>query len=64
MTGRERKKHNQLVITVATALIIMCLAFIAMFVHAANEQSFLVVFVIAFVIAIVIIFFTAKDMLK
>lgn len=64
MTKRERKKYNQIVITVATILIVMCLAFIAMFVHAANEQSFLIVFVIAFVIAITIIFFTAKDMLK
>ena len=64
MTSRERKKYNQIVITVATILILMCLAFIAMFVKAANEQSFLVVFVVAFVIAIAIIFFTAKDMLK
>lgn len=64
MTGREKKKYNQIVITVATILIVMCLIFIAMFIHAANEQSFLVVFVIAFVIAIAIIFFTAKDMLK
>lgn len=64
MTGRERKKYNQRVITVATILIAMCLAFVGMFIHAANEQSFLVVFVVAFVVAIVIIFFTAKDMLK
>lgn len=64
MTGREKKKYNQIVITVATILIVMCLIFIAMFIHAANEQSFLVVFVVAFVIAIAIIFFTAKDMLK
>lgn len=64
MSGSNRKKHNQMVITIATVLIVMCLIFIAMFIHAANEQSFLVVFVVAFVIAIAIIFFTAKDMLK
>lgn len=64
MPGNNRKKHNRMVITVATLLILLCLAFIAMFIHAANEQSFLVVFVVAFVIAITIIFFTAKDMLK
>lgn len=64
MPGNNRKKHNRMVITVATLLILLCLTFIAMFIHAANEQSFLVVFVVAFVIAITIIFFTAKDMLK
>lgn len=64
MIPRNKKLHNRVVITVASLLIIMCLVFISLLIHAANEQSFLVVFVLAFVAAIVIIFFMAKDMLK
>lgn len=64
MKKSEIKKHNRRVILGATILIAACLMFIALFIHAASSQSFLVVFVLAFVIAIVIIFFTAKDMLK
>lgn len=64
MKRSKVKKHNRMVITVATLLTLLCLIFIAMLIHAAANQSFLVVFVLAFVIAIVIIFFTAKDMLK
>lgn len=64
MISNNKKLHNRIVITVASILIIMCLVFIRLLIHAANEQSFLVVFVLAFVAAIVIIFFMAKDMLK
>lgn len=64
MEGNKRKKYNRVVISVAVLLTLMCLAFIAMLLKAATEQSFLVVFVLAFVIAIIIIFFAAKDMLK
>lgn len=64
MNGRQRKKYNQMVKIIASLLILLCLAIIGIIIDAANEQSFLVVFVVAFVIAIVIIFFTAKDMLK
>lgn len=64
MTKNTKKNYNRTVITIASILILLCLIFIGMFLKAANDQSFLVVFVLAFVIAIVIIFFTAKDMLK
>lgn len=64
MNGRQRKKYNNTVKIIASLLILLCLAIIGIILDAANEQSFLVVFVVAFVIAIVIIFFTAKDMLK
>lgn len=64
MTKNNRKNYNRMVISIASVLILMCLIFIAMFLKAANDQSFLVVFVVAFVVAIVIIFFSAKDMLK
>ena len=60
----NRKKYNRMIITIAVMLILLCIVFIAMLIKAATEQSFLVVFVFAFLIAIVIIFFTAKDMLK
>jgi Na+/melibiose symporter-like transporter len=50
--------------SVATLLIALCIGFIVLLVKAANQQSFLVVFVVAFIIAILIIFFTAKDSLK
>lgn len=64
MNGRKRKNYNRMVKTIASLLILLCLAIIGIIIDAASEQSFLVVFVVAFVIAIVIIFFTAKDMLK
>jgi uncharacterized membrane protein len=64
MTGSNRKNYNRMIIAIAALLIILCLVFIAMLLEAANSQSFLVVFVLAFVFAIVVIFFTAKDMLK
>lgn len=64
MAGNNRKKYNRVVISGATLLTLMCLAFIVMLLEAATERSFLVVFVLAFVIAIIIIFFVAKDMLK
>lgn len=64
MNSKQRKKHNRIVKIVAAILIAMCLLFIALILRAAETQSYLVVFVVAFIVAIVIIFFTAKDMLK
>lgn len=64
MASSKKKKYNRFVITVASVLTALCLIFIAMLLEAANDHSFLVVFVLAFLIAIIIIFFTAKDMLK
>ena len=63
-TKKQNRMFNRVIITIAVLLILMCLFFIGVILKAANDQSFLVVFVLAFAIAIVIIFFTAKDMLK
>jgi uncharacterized membrane protein len=59
-----REKHNRMVKIIAGILIAICVAFIGMLLQAANEKSFLVVFVLAFIVAIAIIVFTARDMLK
>ena len=64
MAKNSRKKYNRMVISIASLLVVVCLIFIGMLLNAANERSYLVVFVLAFVLAILIIFFTAKDMLK
>lgn len=64
MNSKQKKNFNLMVKIIAGILIAMCLVFIGLILNAAEEQSFLVVFVVAFIVAIVIIFFTAKDMLK
>lgn len=61
-TAAER--HNRMVKIIAGILIAICIAFIVMLLQAANERSFLVVFVLAFIVAIAIIIFTALDMMK
>lgn len=64
MNGRQKKNYNRTVKIIASLLILLCLVLIGIVINSASEQSFVMVFVVPLVIAIVIIFFTAKDMLK
>ncbi|MCR5704724.1 MAG: hypothetical protein K6G85_08880 [Eubacterium sp.] len=59
-----REKHNQMVKILAGILILMCVVFIGLLVHAAEQRSFLVVFVLPCIIAIAIIVFVARDNMK
>ncbi len=59
-----REKHNRLVKIIAGILIAICITFIVLLLQAADQRSFLVVFVLPCIIAIAIIIFTARDMMK
>ena len=59
-----REKHNQIVKILAGLLILMCVVFIGLLVQAAEQRSFLIVFVLPFLIAIAIIVFVARDNMK
>ena len=59
-----REKHNRLVKVIAGILIAICIVFIVLLLQAADQRSFLVVFVLPCIIAIAIVIFTARDMMK
>ncbi|MCR5736235.1 MAG: hypothetical protein K6G64_01130 [Eubacterium sp.] len=59
-----REKHNRLIKIIAGILIAICIIFIVLLLQAADQRSFLVVFVLPCIIAIAIIIFTARDMMK